>query len=399
MSIHKKPNNKYEVRYRDEGGKQRSKTFTRKKDAESYELAVKLRRERGEQLDPSLGNTTVGTFFRDVFIPTRTVRASTVRNYHVRWAPKGGKPWNVATKFDRMALRAANTPATIIAWHREMREASATPAMMASAHALLVQVLKLAVDLEYLPRLRIGSMRPEYTPTPAADPWLPDSVERLREGLATLEQTNRRPKSEWTWARQRDRVLVSLMAYMPLRLGEAATVRWEDVTDGGKIAQFATVRRHVAHPDDSTHGTKTVDVKLVEIPGPVREELRAWRLLNARQPLGPVAPYTEGGAEWTHTRLGSWRDQIWYRALAHAGLPKVSPKHLRHSAISMWIRERRDIKTVADAAGNSVAVCAEVYAHAFTKALRSTETFDLDAAIRAARNAELEAGRGEGGGG
>lgn len=394
MSIHKTSTGKYQVRYRLDTGKQKAKNFTRKKDAEKFELDVKLRRERGEQLDPSLGNLTVGDFFRDTFLPTRTTRVSTQRGYHVRWAKDGGKPWHVATKFDQMQLRAANTPATIHAWHREMRQAGASAAAIIGAHRLVVQIISFAVDLEYLPRLRIGGMSPAYAPSPKNEPWLPVDIEKARLALLTLPAALNRPGDAWTWARERDAMWVSLMAYVPMRLGEPTALLWGDVLEGGTIGPFVEVHRRVAHEGDDPEGTKTVPSRLIELPAPVRDELREWWMRNGRPETGLILPRTKSGAPWKQGSLTSWREQIWYRALDEAGIPREQPKHLRHSAVSMWIRSGRDIKSVADAAGHSIEVCARTYAHSFTRAMKATDVFDLDAAIVAARNPQREVGTG-----
>lgn len=63
---------------------------------------------------------------------------------------------------------------------------------------------------------------------------------------------------------------------------------------------------------------------------------------------------------------------------------RVPPKHLRHSCISMWIREGKDVGTVADLAGHSLEICWKHYRLAF-KTLDPDDRFDVPEAIADAR--------------
>ena len=65
-------------------------------------------------------------------------------------------------------------------------------------------------------------------------------------------------------------------------------------------------------------------------------------------------------------RLTNWRRRFWKPALEAAGIdPPITPHELRHSAITMWMREGVDIRTIAARAGHtSVKTVADVYAKA-----------------------------------
>jgi hypothetical protein len=67
----------YLVRFRTADGRQRSKQFRRKKDAEAYVNLVEVDRLQGTLVDPRLGRTTVGEWW-DQWWPTVThLRPST----------------------------------------------------------------------------------------------------------------------------------------------------------------------------------------------------------------------------------------------------------------------------------------------------------------------------------
>ena len=67
MSVNKRANGKWEVRYRDRSGSNRAKSFTIKKDAEKYEREQKIALERGDWTNPDKANTTISELFNEFF--------------------------------------------------------------------------------------------------------------------------------------------------------------------------------------------------------------------------------------------------------------------------------------------------------------------------------------------
>lgn len=57
---HPVDNTKWQVRYIDPSGRERSKTFRRKTDAEKYLVHVEARKQRAEWIDPSQSATRLG---------------------------------------------------------------------------------------------------------------------------------------------------------------------------------------------------------------------------------------------------------------------------------------------------------------------------------------------------
>jgi hypothetical protein len=67
----------YLVRFRTSDGKQRSKQFKRRRDAEAYANVVEVDRQQGALIDPRLGRITIAEWW-DRWWPTVTnLRAST----------------------------------------------------------------------------------------------------------------------------------------------------------------------------------------------------------------------------------------------------------------------------------------------------------------------------------
>ena len=124
MSIEKKPNGTYQVRWRDPAGKQRARSFARKVDATNFEATVTVDTLHGTYVDPHAGRETVGA-------------------YATRWAD--AQPWRQQTR-DRMlhvvdkqinprwkstALRAVR-PSDVQAWVGEMTAKGLAPSTVES---------------------------------------------------------------------------------------------------------------------------------------------------------------------------------------------------------------------------------------------------------------------------
>src|SRR5262245_24700070 len=68
MSIDQAASGRWRARYRDPDGRQRSKTFDRKRDAETFLAQMRLDLARGDWIDPKLGRTTVGELAQRVIL-------------------------------------------------------------------------------------------------------------------------------------------------------------------------------------------------------------------------------------------------------------------------------------------------------------------------------------------
>jgi hypothetical protein len=78
----------YRARYSDPDGRERSRVFVRKGDAEKYLSTIEVSKLRGEWIDPTLGKTTFGDY-ADSWLTTKHVAASTMANVRGRldkWA-------------------------------------------------------------------------------------------------------------------------------------------------------------------------------------------------------------------------------------------------------------------------------------------------------------------------
>jgi integrase len=148
----------------------------------------------------------------------------------------------------------------------------------------------------------------------------------------------------------RDRLIVSLIAYAGLRPAEVVGLPWANVTAASVIVDRSAQYGKLVP-------TKTRRVRAVPIEKPVREDLdRAHKGANGEL----VAPGDRGG-------LLVWRNFVrrqWAAAALRAGV-KAVPYDLRHTFATLLIYAGRPIPSVAAALGHaSPSMTLDTYAHA-----------------------------------
>ena len=82
-SIRRHPNapTRWQVRYRDPTGRQRTKSFARKADAEKWAVMIEAGKLQGDWLDPHLGKTTVREWSERWFATTVHLKPKTRAGY------------------------------------------------------------------------------------------------------------------------------------------------------------------------------------------------------------------------------------------------------------------------------------------------------------------------------
>lgn len=397
MSIHKLGPKKWQVRWRDEDGRQRGEVCTTYAIAQIVDDGVRSAKRRGESTDPDRANMKLKDFYAEKFLPMKSsVAAGTRANYRTRWLPNP-KPnarqpmapavWHVGHKFGNWKLTEVNRAEPVLLWHNEMAEAGATRAQMFAAHSLLVNLVSHAVTHDYLPRNRLQGHLPGYAPEPVEDPWLPFEIELIRDHFLMRAQ---RSGSAEAFRRRRDAAFVSLMGYAGIRPGEGLTLTWPRLLDADRrdVGTAVEIRDTARKTDalDKGRRTKTRRNRSVPLDPNLRDDLREWWMYSGRPTTGLVLPTAPGAA--APFSIHSWNGRHWKTALEAVGLDYKPPKHLRHSCVSMWIRECLDRRTVADRAGHSMQVCEATYVHAFAT-LDPSKPFAMTTAIAAARRPDV----------
>jgi integrase len=325
----------YEVMWR-EGGRQRSRMFDRKGDAEAFELDIKRRAQLGPLASTVMvSRMTLAEFMQDEWWPRYAVpnlKASTQRRYLEVWGayllPTLGS--YQLRQIDTLLVEDLRTQLTT----RGLGAASIVKAMN-----LLSGILKRAVVRQLIPANPVTMVDKPKVPAPAEPkPLSPASVERIRGRL-----------------RPRDAALVSLLAYGGLRPGEVMRARW---------GQLAERTLHVPPQ-------KTSKARHVKLLSPLARDLAEWRLASGRPgdrelifPCEQIAQSRRRASiEWQRHDWQNWVQRIYQPAAEACGVSDdMRAYRLRGSFVSLLLWEGQSLTGVAKQAGHSVATLARHYA-------------------------------------
>ena len=191
----------YRARYRDPTGRERSKSFSRKVDAERWVAEIEHAKTRGAWADPALGRVRFSDWLAVWWGTTTNLRPST------RARDETLLRLHAIPRFGQIPL-AAISQLEVRAWVAELSARGFAPATVTKAYQLLGKVMAAAVDAGYLAQ------------TPCRNVPLP-RVER--EEMRFLTPTEIVTLAEAI--RPAYRALVFVGAYGGLRIGELAGLR------------------------------------------------------------------------------------------------------------------------------------------------------------------------------
>jgi integrase len=329
----------YRVHWRDPEGRERSKTFPRRREAEEFSADVDSDLRRGGYRDPRAGRRPLGPYLESYLAGAVDLRPATAALYR-----------SCADRYILPRLRAVPigslAPAEVRSFIGHLVEEGARPPTVQVVHRLLRRVLREAVDDGLIvsnPAAGVSLPRVERKPPRILDPV---EVERLADAID-----------------DRYRALVLLGAYGGLRFGECAALRRgrvrllerrveirEALTDvGGKVA-FGP--------------TKTGAARSVAIPPFLAEEL-ARHMASFPPPPGSDLLFT--GRDGSPVRRTNFRRRQWDRAVARAGiLPPPGFHDLRHTSAAISIAEGAHPKAIQARLGHaSIRTTLDVYGSLF----------------------------------
>jgi integrase len=325
---------KWEVRWR-ENGRNRSKSFRLKGDADRWWLEVDRRKRLGTLAELTAADQTLAEFVEEYWrlhaIPV--LQPKTRADYRQVW----GK--HAHTRLGGLKLREFS-PRRMALFMAELREQGVGEPTILKTLTMLQSVFASAVEwgaVQSNPVARVRN-RPRQRATRVVVPIPPAQVEGLRRQSGV----------------QGSATLISVLAYAGLRPGEALALHWSSVAE-----RTIHVTRSLAL--GSEKGTKTGAMRTVRLLGPLADDLRE---LQARATSDLVFPRSDGRA-WQDHDWRNWRRRAFQRAAAFEGLSGVRPYDLRHSFVSLLIQEGQSILEVARQAGHSPQTCLRTYAHLF----------------------------------
>jgi integrase len=376
MSVHKTPNGRWKVRWRDpsalgEDGKPvaRSKAFDLKRDADEHDRKVKSALQRGEPIED---RRRPGATFNDLADEWRAAQRpilaeKTLRDYegqldnHLR--PVIGQ--EVVARIDVariyrlrsqvMAKAPTYTSARVLKLFRQVMTFGLVTGHIGPANP---------ADI-----IRTHGFLPSQKRQGDIVPVLPPAVEAIRRALLARKSP----------LALRDATLVSVLAYAGLRPEEALALRWKHV-DGDHIrVEYANVNGNPKSP------TKTTQRRTVKpLPIELVQDLMAWRDACGDPSADALLFTNDAGRAFTKVDADNWRKRKW-TPYAPAG---TTPYSARHGHASLLIRSGWDVVRVARRMGHTPTTCLHHYAHDF-EVFEDAETVDWLAVIASARNPQV----------
>jgi integrase len=339
------------ARYRDPNGRQLSRSFDRKADAERFLTGVESSKLTGSYVDPALARLTVGEWAAQWFDGQVHLKPSTRERY------AGILREHITPRWAGMRL-ADVTHSAVQAWVSELA-AQRQAATVRKVHRVLSRILASAVKDGRLVR------------NPAAGVNLP-RVMVAEQRYLTHEQVHAVGTACGPY-----RLVVLFLSYTGVRWGEMAALRvgrLDLMRRRAEIAESVTLVRGV-----QTWGMpKGHERRSVPIPRFLVDDLA--RHVAGKVPEDLVFTGMKGGA----LRAQVFRHAAFNAAAEAVGVAGLYPHELRHTAASLAIAAGADVKVVQQMLGHkSATMTLDLYGHLFPD--RLDEVADaLDAAARVA---------------
>lgn len=348
-----------------EDGRQPSRSFTRKSDADAFDQEVKRRKQTGKLDTLDADRKPLEDFGVEFFaVKQHEWAAKTYQNRKVTWNAHV-HPHEIVSKPVGQIRRS-----TVESFKVDLLSNGAGREAAAQAIKLVRQVLDRVVDdeiVDYNPAAKVklptgGGINEARRVSPAA-------VEKIRAQLD-----------------ERSAAMVSVFGYAGLRPSELRALTWGNVHEGWIRVEAA------CNPDGSLKilkGQTTNRSRRVPLCTALAADLDA---LGRGEDDAVIFPTTKGrngrpaGCTMTETGYGNWHSKTFMQAVEDAGVNIGRAYDLRHSIGSMWLREGIDQATVAQRLGHSVDVLQRTY-HGVIEDLDPDDRRTVDEQIRDARKA------------
>ncbi|MGH8973297.1 MAG: tyrosine-type recombinase/integrase [Acidimicrobiia bacterium] len=358
---------RYEVRLRGVDGKERSRTFRTKREAERYERAQHMAIDQGLWVDPRSGRVTLGSWTVEWQRTVVHLRPTTRRIYDANLRN------HILPELGDIEL-AKLTPSMLRAWLAGLTTKmgghgqSLSLGSVAQIYRTLNRLLSAAVDNELLGRNPLRGVKP---PRVESEPMRFLSHDDVATLAAAIDP--------------RYRALVLVAAYCGLRAGELIALRRKHVDLLRNTIAVAEQVQYISGRHLASAPKSSASRRAVAVPGLVattlKEHLAAYAEPGAD---GLVFPAPEGG----YLRLENFRKRVWTPAVIAAGLAPLRLHDLRHTCASLAIAAGADVKVLQRMLGHaSAALTLDRYGHLMPGQARSVAD-RLDEMARLASPAE-----------
>ena len=357
MSVHKRVTQagqvRWDVRLYRPDGREYSRTFRTRAEAERFQATERADRARGTWIDPTAGQVLFSEWADEWYRSSRhTWRPRTAEKHQAvlrrQWLPKFGH-LAMSTIRPRQVQAAVNDlaehyrPSTVNTYYRTLR-------------ALFRQ----AVELDVIGRTPCRGIK---LPTLGYNERMtitPDQLHRLAGAVG----------DPW-------RCMIYLSGVMGLRYGEVAALRPVDLDlDAGQIS----ITRSLSETKDGLiieRPKTTASIRTLTLPSPLIDELRthADRIKAERGSTALLFADSRGGP----LRRSNFSRRVFVPAAKAAKLDGLTFHGLRHSAATTWVAAGIDARTVQHRLGHAdPRLTLSLYAHATNDADQAAAKLSSD---------------------
>lgn len=332
---------RWQVRYRDPSGRERSKNFVRRVDADRFAAIVVADVTRGEYIDPRLGRSTVAEFAERWTDTRRHLAQATIdHDRHILWSLAlpyfGDRPVG--------SLRQSE----VAAWLSRLDVSSSTKT---KALQKLSAILGLAVA--------DGAIK--VNPCDGVD----RPTVRSREGRALSDIEVSKILDAAESVNPDSAAAVWLMARAGLRIGEVLALKRSDFDFGRRLihVRASMSRREGVRPVKGRDGRG----RSIPMSRDLAERLQMYLARTVAPIEGWVFTASKGG----RLRYDNWRTRTWYKVVELADVGEVKAHDLRHTlATRLFVEDGWTVPQVQAYLGHvDPRVTLRVYTHVFPEDL------------------------------
>jgi integrase len=332
------------VRYYDELGVRRRQSFETMAEAEFERARLALDQSRRGPIAGPAESMTLADFWPTYHADACSrLQEATIASYEGVWRRA------VEQRLGDRPLHEI-TPREISMWRVEMQKAGKGPEAIRMSMMLVQAMFTLALEWGEASSNPVALVRkPRQGRQRAIDVMDPKLVERIRCWMLA--------QGDFFSA-----TLVSVLAYSGMRPGEALALERRHIRNDTILVEQAVARGRIKLQ-------KTGRIyRTVDLLPPLREDLARWIASSGRgAPTDRLFPRDDG--EWFRVDdWNNWRNRKFYDAFDDLEISRRRPYDLRHSFVSLMIREGElSIVELADQLGHAATETLKTYAHVFSE--------------------------------
>jgi integrase len=332
------------VRYYDELGVRRRQSFETMAEAEFERARLALDQSRRGPIAGPAESMTLADFWPTYHADACSrLQEATIASYEGVWRRA------VEQRLGDRPL-AEITPREISMWRVEMQRAGKGPEAIRMSMMLVQAMFTLALEWGEASSNPVALVRkPRQGRQRAIDVMDPKWVERVRRWMLDHGDLF-------------SATLVSVLAYSGMRPGEALALERRHIRNDTILVEQAVARGRIKLQ-------KTGRIyRTVDLLPPLRDDLAEWVASSGRDaPTDRLFPRDDG--EWFRVDdWNNWRNRKFYEGFDGLGISRRRPYDLRHSFVSLMIREGElSIVELADQLGHAATETLKTYANVFSE--------------------------------